>query len=72
MDDKDEDDEDEEMDDESGEEVIVVPDPNTPSRRSLPSTIVVKRRHIERRPGKERDQNIWTLYYFDVVPLDET
>lgn len=57
IDNKDEDNKDEEMDDESREELTIVPDPNTPSRQNLPSTIVVKRRCIKRQPRNERDEN---------------
>jgi hypothetical protein len=51
-----EDDEDNEDDVEESEEVIIVPDPNTPTRqKNLPSTVVVKRRHVEK-ARKERKQ----------------
>jgi hypothetical protein len=72
MDDEDEDDEDEEMAEQSVEEVTVIADPNTPTRRNLPFTVVVKRRRKERRPRKECGEHTWTMRYFNVTALDET
>jgi hypothetical protein len=56
MGDGDEDDEDEEAEAQSGDEVTEVLDPNTPTRQNLPSTVVTKRRRIEKRAQKARSE----------------
>lgn len=56
MGDRDKDDEDEEVEAQSSDEVTEVLDPNTPTRQSLPSTVVTKRRCIKKRARKARSE----------------
>jgi hypothetical protein len=44
----------------------------TPTRRGIPSTVVVKTRRRARGPRKSRKETTWTQYYFDVTILEET
>jgi hypothetical protein len=57
--------------DEDGE-VIEVPDPETPSRRSLPTTVIIKKRRLVKKQRKARTKTSWTRHYFDLTPLEDT
>jgi hypothetical protein len=56
----------------SREEEIEVQAAKTPTQRNLPSTVTIKRRYLNKRPRKQRDETTWTQFYFDVTPIEDT
>ena len=72
MDYGDEDDEEEQEEAQEGAEVIEILDPDTPTQRNLPSTVITKTRRIIKRARKPRSETTWTQFYYDVTLLDDT
>lgn len=58
-------------DEEEDREVIIVSNPNIPSRRGLLTTVICKRRCIKINIYKERRQHLQTLDYFNITLLDD-
>lgn len=54
------------------EEEVMIDQLGTPTRRNIPSTVVVKTRRRIRKPRKPRKETTWTQHYFEVTTLEET
>lgn len=46
--------------------------PETPSRPAIQSTVIIKRRQLQKKARRPRSETTWTQHYFTVTTLDET
>lgn len=66
-------DEDNEEGDQEIEEEVSIDQSITPTRRNIPSTVVVKtRRRTKKKPRKAREETTWTQHYFNITQIEDT